>query len=195
MSALQSNHPFHVHPTSADEGAGPNLAPIDFLFGAKEAAPAPAREVTPAVIRYQRRAPVYALDGPVGVLRQIVLDEDRAEVRALVVQMTTTKELVLAPPELVDKSVGGALLLNVTREQFSKGAARSPRFEHGMFTRARLETVSKAIPLMFRGDLRRSVVGISQDQVETTDSIERANPLPEMEARRPWWKMLSRRKD
>ena len=73
-----------------------------------------------------------------------------AEVTALVVRMAAKNESVLMPPDLVDKSVGTAIMLNVTKEQFAMGASRSPRFDARMFTRADTKTLTKVIPLVSR---------------------------------------------
>jgi hypothetical protein len=48
--------------------------PVEHLFEATDAAPAAPRRD----IRYERGSTVYALDGPVGTLKQIVIDEDLA---------------------------------------------------------------------------------------------------------------------
>jgi hypothetical protein len=163
--------------------ATPRVAPIEYLFGPGEAAPADAGEA----IRYERGALIYAVDGPVGTLKHLVIDEEMAEVKALVVRMSAKNESVLVPPDLVDRSAGDALLLNVTREQFAKGASRSPRFETRMFTRASAETVGKIIPMVFRGDARRSVAGISRNRVETAASRD---ALPTAPSERRSWKRL-----
>lgn len=180
------------------ERSGQDVATIEYLFG--RGAPAPASEPAPepelepesgrSAIRYERGGLVYALDGPVGTLRQVVIDEEMAEVKALVVRVAAKKESVLVPPDLVDKSVGGSLLLNVTREQFARGASRSPRFEARMFTGADAEQVSRVIPLVFRGDPRRSVVTLTRDHVETGASrdLPPAPPAPRASLLRRLWR-------
>lgn len=138
-------------------------------------------------IRYERGSPVYAIDGPVGTLRQVVIDEEMAEVKALVVRLAAKNESVLMPPDLVDKSVGAALMLNVTKAQFAMGASRSPRLEARMFTGADTKSVAKVIPLVFRGNKRRSVVALSNDHVETSD-VRGQQILPQSSpARRSPW--------
>lgn len=175
----------------AEEDAGaaeatPRVAPIEYLFGPGEEAPADAGEA----IRYERGALIYAVDGPIGTLKHLVIDEEMAEVKALVVRVTARNESVLVPPDLVDRSAGGALLLTVTQEQFARGASRSPRFETRMFTRASAETVGKIIPMVFRGDARRSVAAISRNHVETAASCDALPPAPN--ERRPWKRLFAR---
>jgi hypothetical protein len=168
------------------------LVPVEHLLGATDLSPTAKSDALRPDIRYERGSTVYALDGPVGTLRQIVIDEDVAEVKALVVRMTAKNESVLMPPDLVEKSVGTALLLNVTKDQFLLGASRSPRFESRMFTGADTKTVAKAIPLTFRGNKQRSVVSIAADVVQTSECLELSDPrLPES-TRRSWWKRFSR---
>lgn len=181
-------------PTDDDPGArqpDTPVAPVKYLFGGENAAaPEPAPEPPEQAIQYERGSLIYATDGPVGTLKQIVIDEEMAEVKALVVRMTSRKESVLVPPDLVDRSVGGALQLNVTQAQFARGASRSPRFEARMFTGADTGAVSRAIPVVFRGDPRRSVVRVSRDRVETGASPgdPPAAPASRSRKRLAFWK-------
>jgi hypothetical protein len=175
-----------------DDAIPTTLAPVEHLFGATDAVPLVELDSPRRDIRYERGSTVYALDGPVGTLKQIVIDEDVAEVKALVVRMAAKNESVLMPPDLVDKSVGTALLLNVTKDQFLLGASRSPRFEARMFTGADAKNVAKIIPLAFRGNKQRSLVSIKGDVVRTSDVLEPPSlPHPTL-TRRSWWKRFSR---
>ena len=167
-------------------------APVEHLFEVTDPVPAADQDSPRREIRYERGSAVYALDGPVGTLKQVVIDEDVAEVKALVVQMTTKNESVLMPPDLVDKSVGTALLLNVTKDQFLLGASRSPRFEARMFTGADVKTVAKAIPVAFRGNKQRSLVSIAEDVVQTSECLEPSGLRQPTSPRRSWWKRFER---
>lgn len=176
--------------TAAHDAA--SVRPIEYLFGQADDAPAALPQAVDRSIRYERGSVVCAIDGPVGTLRQIVVEEDAAEVKALVIRVSTTNESVLAPPELVDTCVGKTILLNVTREQFARGASRSPRFNPRMFTRADSGTVSTMIPVAFRGDKQRSIVEISDDALQTGEVLEPAVPPHDPATRRPWWKQFGR---
>jgi sporulation protein YlmC with PRC-barrel domain len=167
-------------------------APVEHLFEATAPVPATEQDAPRRDIRYERGSTVYALDGPVGTLKQIVIDEDVAEVKALVVRMTTKNESVLMPPDLVDKSVGTALLLNVTKDQFLMGASRSPRFAARMFTGADIKSVVMVIPVAFRGNKQRSLVSIAGDVVQTSEFLEPSGPRQSESTRRFWWKRFSR---
>ncbi len=188
MYALRS--PMKLH--DGDDAVPETPAPVEQLLGALDPSPATQPDSLRAEIHYERGSAVYALDGPVGTLKQIVIDEDVAEVKALVVRMTAKNESVLMPPDLVDKSVGTALLLNVTKDQFLLGASRSPRFEARMFTGADAKTVAKVIPLAFRGNKQRSLVSIADDVVQTSEVLEPSRLLQSESSRRPWWKRFSR---
>lgn len=174
------------------------VRPIDYLFADvaavadADAAPAPPADAVTGAIRYERGSIVFAIDGPVGTLRQMVIDEDVAEVKALIIRMSTTNESVLTPPELVDKCVGSTILLNVTKEQFAKGASRSPRFDPRMFTGADPKTVRALIPVAFRGEKQRSIVSIAGDALVTSDVLESSVSPYDLPTPRPWWKRFSR---
>jgi hypothetical protein len=170
----------------------PPVRPINYLFGQKDDAPVTPSAPADRAIRYERGSVVCAVDGPVGTLRQVVVEEDLAEVKALVIRMPTTNESVLAPPELVDKCVGKTILLNVTKEQFARGASRSPRFDPRMFARADAGTVSTMIPVAFRGDKQRSIVAISDDALQTAEVLDPAVVHHDPPAARPWWKRIGR---
>jgi hypothetical protein len=167
----------------------PVAPPIAYLFGAAE--PEDATDSGQSEIRYERGSTVYALDGPVGSLRQVVIDEGEAEVKALVVREATKGESVLVPPDLVDKSVGTALFLNVNKEQFLRGAARSPRFDARMFTAADAKSVARMIPGAFRGNKQRSVVNLTRSCLVTSEVLDRpgqSSPAARQSkwASRPW---------
>lgn len=170
----------------------PAIRPIEYLFGQTDDVPTSLPHVTDRTIRYERGSIVCAIDGPVGTLRQMVIEEDAAEVKALVIRVSTTDESVLAPPELVDKCVGKTILLNVTKEQFAKGASRSPRFDPRMFARADSRTVSTMIPVAFRGDRQRSIVEISDDALQTAEVLEPTVSPHDPPTPRPWWKRVRR---
>jgi sporulation protein YlmC with PRC-barrel domain len=146
----------------------------------------------PTSIEYERGALVSAIDGLVGTLRQVIVDEDQGEVKALVVRMSEKNESVLVPPDLVDKGVGSALLLNVTKAQFAAGAGRSPRFDTRMFTAANPDQVANVIPLLPRSDARRSVVDISHERVETSNVLPASSRRESSSVKPAWWTRFGR---
>src|SRR5215216_2300067 len=92
-------------------------------------------------IRYERNGPVYASDGIVGVLKKVVVNEGAGEVIELVIQVEGGPQMVLIPPDVVDKSSGSALFLTINRVQFAERAAAGPAFVKTHFARADLKSL------------------------------------------------------
>lgn len=171
-----------------------NSAPVVELVGERAddaGAPGPApTEPAAAAIRFERGSRVYATDGPVGTLRQLVVDPATGTVEALVVRLDGKREAALTPPDLVDRSVGAALFLTISREQFALGASRTPRFDGRQFAKANLRALNQAIRRPAVGDSRRSIGWIGRDAVETRPALEpaapagAAAPTPETRTRR-----------
>jgi hypothetical protein len=129
------------------------------------------------VVRYERGSRVYATDGPVGVLRQLVVEPATGEIKALVIRLDGKRESVLTPPDLVDRSAGTALFLTITGEQFALGASRTPRFDRRQFTKANLRALKQAMRLPPAGEWRRCIGWIGRDAVQTRPAPEPAAPI------------------
>jgi hypothetical protein len=71
-------------------------------------------------VRYEKGGAVYATDGKVGTLRQVVVDESSCEVVELVVAADGADKLMLLSPDFVDKTSGSAVFLTVNRTQFAE---------------------------------------------------------------------------
>jgi len=84
---------------------------------------------TDRTLRYERGGMVYASDGKLGTLRQVVVDQRAGEVTALVIEVDRTGQLVLVPPQAVRKTGGSAVFLAGTREQFNAWLPTAPTFE------------------------------------------------------------------
>jgi hypothetical protein len=82
MHALRLTESFSDENDPIPEVPAQVAAPIEPLFRATDPEPAVAPVAPHRDIRYERGSTVYALDGPVGTLKQIVIDEDAAEVRS-----------------------------------------------------------------------------------------------------------------
>ncbi len=103
-----------------------------------EIAPTTAESATvgePFALRYERGGRVFATDGPVGTLRNVVVDGAGAEVTALVVRMDGTNDAVLVPPGLVVRGTGSALFLSVDRRTFAGCARQAVRFAPAAYAR------------------------------------------------------------
>ncbi|MBA2277381.1 MAG: PRC-barrel domain-containing protein, partial [Chloroflexia bacterium] len=57
-------------------------------------------------LRFERNGIVYAADGRVGMLRQIVVDQDAGQVSELVIALDGTDESIVVPVSLVAKTGG-----------------------------------------------------------------------------------------
>ena len=118
-------------------------------------------------IRYERNGTVYATDGRVGVLRQIVVDEAAGEVADLVIQVEGMDRTVLLPPDLVDKTAGSAVFVTVNRVQFAERAAGAPDFDRKAFTKVDTKLLLKNGSGARERSPRRAVIDAGRDFVET----------------------------
>jgi hypothetical protein len=94
-------------------------------------------------IRYERNGTVYATDGRVGVLKQVVVDETSNEVAELIIKVDGSDRVVLLPPDLVDKTAGSAVFVTVNRVQFAERAAAAPLFERKEFAKVDAKALLK----------------------------------------------------
>jgi hypothetical protein len=67
-------------------------------------------------LRFERGGIVYATDGRIGVLKQIVVDDGAGEVLELLIALDRSDATVSLPPEAVDKTAGSAVFLVANRE-------------------------------------------------------------------------------
>ena len=69
---------------------------------------------------------IYATDGRVGVLKQVVVDETLGEVSDLIIRVDGSDRVILVPPDLVDKTAGAAVFLTVDHAAFAAHVAGAP---------------------------------------------------------------------
>ena len=79
-------------------------------------------------VRYERDGAVYATDGKVGTLKQVVVDESSCEVVDLIVAVDGVDKTILLSPDFVDKTAGSALFLTVNRTQFTERSSSAPEY-------------------------------------------------------------------
>ena len=84
-------------------------------------------------IHFERNCRIFATDGPVGTLRQVVVDEATGEITMLAVSLDDGGVPILVPSGLVDRSAGSALFLTIDRAQFVRAAARAARLDRSGF--------------------------------------------------------------
>jgi hypothetical protein len=86
-----------------------------------------------ASVRYERGGAVYATDGKLGSLRQVVVDESSCEVIDLVVAVDGANNLMLLSPDFVDKTSGSAIFLTVNRAQITERSGSTPDYVKSHF--------------------------------------------------------------
>lgn len=111
--------------------------------------------------RYERGGGVYAMDGKIGSLRQVLVDEAAGVVLALVIDIDRSNVSILMPPEAVAKTAGSAVYLTGTCQQFIDWVPTAYRHNPKSVTRARVRKLPRD----------RSAVGIDPRRV-----ILRAGP-------------------
>jgi hypothetical protein len=84
-------------------------------------------------VRYERGGAVYATDGKVGTLKQVVVDESSCEVVDLIVAVDGGDKSILLSPDFVDKTAGSALFLTVSRTQFAERSSSAPEYVKSHF--------------------------------------------------------------
>lgn len=111
-------HRRNVHPAAEAEEAGtPHL-----------------RHRRDETVRYARGGPVYATDGRVGQLRNVVVDEVGGQVEELVITLRDQQNVVM-PVDIVGHTAGDALFLTETRTEFRQRIERAPAYEQRNFAR------------------------------------------------------------
>lgn len=135
-------------------------------------------------VRYERGSRVYGSDGPIGTLRQVVVDDERGEVTLLVVQPADGSDPALAPVDLVEGSAGQAIFLRVTQQQFALGASRSPRYERRHFAAANLKRLAGIAAGALRPDRLRGISRVERYAVVTGPIVEEnGTPVAPRQAR------------
>lgn len=130
-------------------------------------------------IRYERGGAVFATDGRVGVLRQVVVDESQVEVVALVVEVERSGERVFVSPDLVDKTAGAAVFLTVDHAAFGAHVASAPAYRKDRFVKAKLKALRGGSDgALDRPRPRRAITRIERDAVVTpvVSVLERGLP-------------------
>lgn len=126
-------------------------------------------------LRFERGGIVYASDGRIGVLKQVVVDEVAGEVVELIVKLDRSDQLLPLPPELVDKTAGSAIFLVTNRDATTKRAAPAPPHPTRLVKVDHKSLTGKGSRLRDRIPRpRRAIAEAGRDYVETP-------PLPSSE--------------
>ena len=130
-------------------------------------------------IRYEWGGAVYATDGRLGILRQVVVDESSDEVGALVVEVERAGQRVFVSPDLVDKTAGAAVFLTVDQAAFAAHVAGAPPYRADSFEKARMKALKGGSDgALDRARPRRAIARVERDAVVTpvVSANERALP-------------------
>ena len=130
---------------------------------------APLAGESDRTFRYERGGGVYAMDGKIGTLRQVVVDEAAGVVLSLVIDIDRTNVSILMPPEAVARTAGSAIYLLGTRQQFSEWAPTAHRHNPKSVTKARVRKLTRdraGIAI----DPRRTILRAGPTFVETGTS-------------------------
>ncbi len=92
-------------------------------------------------IRFERGGPVYATDGLVGSLRQVVIDVATAEVTALVVLVASTSRSAVVPLDVVDRAAGSAIFLKMSRLQFHDRVQHAAPYDKRRFAKVNVKAL------------------------------------------------------
>lgn len=119
------------------------------------------------ILRYERDAKIYATDGRVGILNQVVVDQAAGEVTELIVTVETTGQTIVLPAQLVAKTGGSAVFLTITQAEFIREAANAPAYKKRHFRKARLRALRKRGKRAQEQHRPQAVALIGRDFVET----------------------------
>lgn len=92
-------------------------------------------------VRYERGGAVYATDGKVGTLRQVVVDDSSCEVVDLIVAVDGSEKYIVLSPDFVDKTAGSAVFLTVNRTQFTERSSSAPEYVKSHFAGVDLKSL------------------------------------------------------
>jgi hypothetical protein len=126
-------------------------------------------------LRFERGGIVYATDGRIGVLKQVVVDEVAGEVVELIVKLDRSDQLLPLPPELIDKTAGSAVFLVTDRDAATARSVPAPTHPTRLVKVDHKTLVGKESRLRDRFPRpRRAIAQAGKDYVETP-------PLPATE--------------
>lgn len=118
-------------------------------------------------LRFERNAAVYATDSRVGRLRKVIVDERAGEVKGLIVDLESEAKAILMPVDLVEKTGGTAIFLNLKHEEFLRGAAEATVYEKHRFKKVNIRTLRKNGAQSADRRRREAVTHLDRDIVET----------------------------
>ena len=77
-------------------------------------------------LRFERGGIVYATDGRIGLLKQVVVDDGACEIVELIIKLDRSQHELRLLPEMVDKTAGSAVFLIADRENAMSSCISHP---------------------------------------------------------------------
>jgi len=118
-------------------------------------------------IRFERGGPVYATDGLVGSLRQVVVDVATAEVTAIVVLVASTSRSAVVPLDVVDRAAGSAIFLKMSRHQFHDRVQHAAPYDKHRFAKINAKALLGRVWSSTQGEGQNRVFRVGRHFVET----------------------------
>jgi sporulation protein YlmC with PRC-barrel domain len=118
-------------------------------------------------LSFQRNATIYATDSRVGVLKKVIVDESAGEVRGLIVEIEANSKAILIPVDLVAKTGGTAIFLNLKHAEFLEGATVAPIYEKRRFKKVNVRALRKNGAKAAEQHRREAVTRLDSDIIET----------------------------
>src|SRR5215211_1764615 len=118
-------------------------------------------------LSFQRNATIYATDSRIGVLKKVIVDESAGEVRGLIVELEANRKAILVPVDLVAKTGGTAIFLNLKYSEFLEGADVAPEYEKRRFKKVNMRALRKNGARAAEQHRREAVTKLGSDVIET----------------------------
>jgi hypothetical protein len=118
-------------------------------------------------LSFHRNATIYATDGRVGQLKKVIADEVAGEVKGLIVEVEADSRAILVPVDLVAKTGGAAVFLNMKHSEFLEGATVAPVYEKRRFKKVNGRALRKNGARAAEQRRREAVTRLSSDVIET----------------------------
>jgi hypothetical protein len=118
-------------------------------------------------LSFQRNAAIYATDGRVGVLKKVIVDEGAGEVKGLIVELESESRAILVPVDLVSKTGGTAIFLNLKYSEFVEGATVAPVYEKRRFKKVNVRALRKNGARAAEQRRREAITRLGSDMIET----------------------------
>jgi hypothetical protein len=101
------------------------------------------------------------------VLKKVIVDESAGEVKGLIVELEIDRKAILVPVDLVAKTGGAAIFLNLKNSEFLEGASIAPVYEKRRFKKVNVRAVRKNGARGAEQRHREAITRLGSDIIET----------------------------